>query len=144
MRKSHTWRILAAIVLTAAATLVSALPASAFTTDYGSTSAANRTLRQGCHRYRYHYTVSAPTGDWMLETYLFDPRGKPRGTNDFVPGSDPATGYGHFGVCRSTVVPGRFTIRAQLTWYVPPSSPLGQPTAQTAWFEPTHFWMHRS
>jgi hypothetical protein len=131
------------LALTLAPTRAST-PASADSSGYGHTGAADRRLRPGCHRYRYHYVLTPPTGDWMFETYLFDPRGKPRGTNDFAPGSDPAQGYGHFGICRSVVVPGRFTIRAQLTWFVPPSSPLGQPTEHTVWLDPSHFRLRRS
>ena len=144
MRRIGTLRATATAALALTGALASALPASAWTTAYGSTGAPDRTLRPGCHSYRYHYVVSPPTGDWLLETRLFDPRGKPRGTNDFLPGSDPAQGHGHFQFCRSTVVPGRFTIRARLSWWTPPSSPLGQPTEQTVSFKPSHFRLRRS
>lgn len=144
MRRIGTWRVTATAVLALTGALASALPASAWTTAYGSVGAPDRTLRSGCHSYRFHYVVKPPTSDWLLETHLYDPRGKPRATNDFLNGSDPTTGHGHFMLCRSTVVPGRYTLRAQFTWTVPPSSPLGQPTDQTVSFKPSHFWLRRS
>jgi hypothetical protein len=117
--------------------------ASAWTTRYGHVGAADRALRPGCHHYRYHYVVKAPTDDWLLETWLHDPRGKPRGSGDFVPGSDPRRGHAHFGICRSTVVPGRFTITARLTWYTSGMLPTDPPVEHRRRFEPAHFRLHR-
>jgi len=118
-------------------------PASAGTTRYGHVGAADQRLRPGCHSYRYHYLVRPGSDDWMLETWLSDPRGRPRGSGDFTAGSDPRRGPGHFGICRSTVVPGRFTIRARLRWYTPGLLPTDPPVQQTRWLEPAHVRLHR-
>ena len=115
----------------------------AWTTRYGHVGASDRALQPGCHRYRYHYVVRAPGDDWLLETWLFDPRGRPRGSGDLAPGSDPRRGHGRFGVCRSTVVPGRFTIRARVTWYTPGMLPTDPPVEHQRWFKPAHFRLHR-
>ena len=143
MRSSHAARVLAAIALALALSAPSTTPAWAWTTAYGHVSAADRTLRPGCHDYPYRYVVKPPTGDWILETWLYDPRGRPRGSGDFAPGSDPLRGRASFGICRSTVVPGRFTIRARLTWYTQPPLPTDSPVEHQAWFRPAHFWLHR-
>jgi hypothetical protein len=87
--------------------------------------------------------VRAPGDDWLLETWLFDPRGRARGSGDLAPGSDPRRGHGRFGVCRSTVVPGRFTIRAHVTWYTPGMLPTDPSVEHRRWFKPAHFRLHR-
>ena len=134
------------LVLTATAALIAldgATTAWAWTTRYGHVGAPDRALQPGCHRYRYHYVVRAPGDDWLLETWLFDPRGRPRGSGDLAPGSDPRRGHGRFGVCRSTVVPGRFTIRARVTWYTPGMLPTDPTVEHQRWFKPAHFRLHR-
>src|SRR5689334_2530314 len=68
-------------------TLLSAGPGAAWQTDY-----------------RYHYVVKTSAKDWILETYLLDPKGRHRGAGDFAAGSDPKDGHDHWGICRSTVV----------------------------------------
>ena len=134
------------LVLTATAALIAldgATTAWAWTTRYGHVGAPDRALQPGCHHYRYHYVVQAPGDDWLLETWLYDPRGKPRGSGAFAPGSDPRRGHGHFGVCRSTVVPGRFTIRARVAWYTPGMLPTDTRVEHKRWFQPAHFRLHR-
>ncbi len=129
--------------LAAALVLAGSTHASAWTSAYGHVGAADRTLHRGCHDYPYHYVVKAPSPDWILETWLRDPRGKPRGSGDFAPGSDPTRGRARFGICRSTVVPGRFTIRARLSWYTAGMLPTDPPVEHRRWFEPAHFRLHR-
>lgn len=133
----------AAALLGVVVAAVTALPATAYSTAYGHTTSADRRLRHGCHSYRYHYLVKPGTGDWLFETQLYDPDGQQLGTGDFAPGSDPTEGPGYFRVCSETTHPGRFTIRARLDWYTPPSTPLGQPTEQSVWFKPTHLRLTR-
>ena len=139
MRGSRGRRTVAATALGALLAVEGAATSWAWSTGFGHVSAADRTLRPGCHRYRYHYVVRPGSGDWLLETWLYDPRGKPRGSGDFTAGSDPMNGHGTFGICRSTAVPGRFTIRARLRWYTPGPLPIDQPTQHTRWFKPAHF-----
>lgn len=144
MHTSRGRRLLATLALSSAlVALDGSTPAFAWTTTYGHVGAADRTLRPDCHRYRYHYVVKPPTNDWILETWLYDPRGKPRGSGDFAAGSDPKRGYSHFGICRSTVVPGRFTITARISWYTPGMLPMDTPVQHSRWFEPAHFHLHR-
>jgi hypothetical protein len=106
-------------------------------------AAPDRTLRAGCHRYGYHYVAKPGSDDWFLETWLHDPRGRPRGSGDFMAGSDPKAGSGGFDLCRSTVVAGRFTITARLRWYTPGILPIDPPVEHTRWFEPAHFRLTR-
>ena len=143
MRSSSGRQLLMALVLAAAVTLGGSNGASAWTTAYGHVGAADRTLRPGCHHYRYHYEVKPSSDDWILETWLRDPRGKPRGSGDFAPGSDPTNGHGFFGICRSTVVPGRFTIKARLSWYTAGMLPTDPPVEHQRWFKPALFRLHR-
>lgn len=143
MHGSSRRRMLSTPVLVAVLTLAGSTHASAWTTAYGHVGAADRALRHGCHDYPYHYVVKSPGDDWILETWLRDPRGKPRGAGDFAPGSDPPRGRGHFGICRSTVVPGRFTIRARLSWYTPGMLPTDPPVEHQRWFRPAHFRLYR-
>jgi hypothetical protein len=133
----------AATVLAIVVVLLGSGVAGAWTTRYGHVGAPDGRLRPGCHHYRYHYVVKPPTNDWIFETWLHDPRGKPRGSGDFAPGSDPKRGHAHFGICRSTVVPGRFTITARLTWYTSGMLPTDPPVAHRRWFRPAHFRLHR-
>jgi hypothetical protein len=143
MHSSRGRRVLTALVLSAVVAVPGSTSAGAWTSAYGHVGAADRTLRPGCHHYRYHYVVKPPTDDWIFETWLYDPRGKPRGSGDFAPGSDPRRGHSHFGICRSVVVPGRFTITSRLTWYTPGMLPIDPPVAHHRWFEPAHFRLHR-
>jgi hypothetical protein len=143
MPSSRGRRLLAASTLGVVVALVTTSSASAWTTRFGHVGAPDRVLRHGCHHYRYHYIVKPRSDDWVLETWLRDPRGKPRGSGDFAPGSDPRRGRAHFGVCRSTVVPGRFTIKARLTWYTAGMLPTDPPVEHHRWFKPAHFRLHR-
>jgi hypothetical protein len=143
MQTSPARRLLAGIVLGVVVALVGATASWAWATGFGHVGAADRALRAGCHHYRYHYLVKPGSDDWMLETWLSDPRGKPRGAGDFAAGSDPKDGHGRFGLCRSTVVPGRFTITARLRWWTPATLPTDPPTRHTRWFKPAHFRLYR-
>jgi hypothetical protein len=136
-------RVPAAIALAAVVALEAATPARAWTTAYGRVGAPDRALRPDCHHYRYHYTAKPGSNDWTLETWLYDPRGRPRGSGDFLSGSDPKEGHGTFGICSSTVVPGRFTIKARLRWYTPGPLPISPPDEHTRWFKPAHVRLTR-
>ena len=143
MRSSAGRRTSTVLGLSAALLLAGSTAASGWTTAYGHVGAPDRTLLKGGHHSGYHYVVKAPSDDWILETWLRDPRGKPRGSGDFAPGSDPRRGRGHFGICRSTVVPGRFTIKARLSWYTAGMLPTDPPVEHQRWFKPAHFRLHR-
>jgi hypothetical protein len=143
MHGLHCRRIVAALALSTVVVLEGSTAVWAWTTAYGHVGARDRTFRSGCHRYRYHYVVKPPSDDWILQTWLYDPRGRPRGSGDFLAGSDPRRGRSSFGICRSTVVPGRFTITARISWYTPGLLPVDPPVEHHRWFKPAHFRLHR-
>jgi hypothetical protein len=143
MQTSPGRRLLAAVALAISLVPAGGSAAWAWTTGYGHVGARDGTLRAGCHRYRYHYVVKPGSADWTLETWLSDPRGKPRGAGDLFAGSDPKEGHDSFGLCRASVVPGRFTITARLRWYTPGTLPTDPLTRHTVWFRPAHFRLSR-
>jgi hypothetical protein len=143
MQTSPGRRLLAAVALAISLAPAGGSAAWAWTTGYCHVGARDGTLRAGCHRYRYHYVVKPGSADWTLETWLSDPRGKPRGAGDLFAGSDPKEGHDSFGLCRASVVPGRFTITARLRWYTPGTLPTDPLTRHTVWFRPAHFRLSR-
>jgi hypothetical protein len=94
-------------------------------------------------RYRYHYVVEPGTSDWTLETWLYDPRRRPKGSDDFQGGGDPVDGHGSFGLCQVGSRYGRYTIKARLRWYDDPVLPLQHSTQHTVWLKPARFHLHR-
>ena len=124
--------ILALTTSVLAGLLVVTAPTGAEARSYGHTGAPDRILRSGCHGYRYHYVVKPPTNDWVLETFLRDPRGETIASNAFSSDSEPKRGHGHFRFCRWNTKPGRFTIRAKLTWYRGYAE-------HKVWLDPSHF-----
>ncbi|WP_151081883.1 hypothetical protein [Nocardioides cynanchi] len=131
------------VVLALALLLMGSGAAAAWTTAYGHLRSRDGVLRPGCHPHHYHYVVKPGSPDWTLETWLYDPRGRPRGAGDLYADADPASGRAAFAVCRPTVVPGRFTITARLRWYTPGQLPTDPPVQHTRWFEPAHFRLSR-
>jgi hypothetical protein len=144
MHRSHDGSLGPATALAALVVLAASAPAGASSTRFGHVDASDGVLRPGCHRYGYHYVAKPRSDDWMLETWLYDPRGRPRGAGDFAPGSDPRRGHASFGICRTSVVPGRFTVRARLRWYTPGALPVSPAVEHTRWFTPAHFRLRRS
>src|SRR6476620_884563 len=129
--------------------LATAAPGAASTPAYGRTGERDGVLRHGCHPYRYHYVVTTPTQDWTLETFLVDPGGNRLASGAFSAQSDPEHGRSHWRICRTSTRPGRFTIRAKVTWYTNEPGPLGLPGTGTtkkhvAWFKPSHFRLRRA
>src|SRR5215218_4710827 len=121
MRRVHD--LLVAVLMSAVVVVLTTTASWAISVP-GHVSARDRTLRPGCHAYHYHYVVTPGTGDWELEPWLFDPRGKQVGYGYFLVGGDPLDNHPACTVCRSDVVPGRFTIKATLHWYDPPLLPI--------------------
>jgi hypothetical protein len=83
--------------------------------EWGTTSARNATVKQGCRSYPYSYALTPPDGDWALETFLVGPRGKQYGAGYFDTGADPLAGEGAWRLCRRSTRGGQYTIRARLT-----------------------------
>jgi hypothetical protein len=106
--------------LTGSAAPASASPAPAVSDPlvqpgWGSTAAADATLRRSCHSYAYSYAITPPPGDWALETFLVGPRGKAAGSGYFVIGDDGLTGTSTWQLCRRSTKGGVYTIRALLS-----------------------------
>ena len=102
----------------------------------GSTAAADGVLRQGCHNHYYRYVVRVTTDDWTLETFLDDRTGDTIASGTYIADSDARRARKVFRFCRWSTRPGRFTIRAKLTWYTDSGEHRG-------WFEPSHFRLRR-
>lgn len=106
--------------------------------DYGRTAADDGVLRSGCHRYRYRYRFTPPTHDWVVETFLVDPRGEKIASNAYDSDVDPvANRRAHFAFCRYVTRPGRFSIHAKLIWYD------GSGDGHKVWLVPSHFRLRR-
>jgi hypothetical protein len=112
-------------------------PSSRDRSDFGRTSAPDGRLRRGCHNYPYRYRVTAPSDDWLLETFLRDPTGETIASGIFSSDSDPRAQRTRFRFCRYNTRPGRFKIRALLHWY----EPFG--AEHRIWLEPSRFTLRR-
>ena len=104
-------------------------------TDFGHTGARDGVLRSGCRGHHYRYVVKSPTHDWTLETFLRDHTGAALASGTYSSDSDPARSRAVFRFCRYSAHPGRFTIRAKLTWY--------NGSEHRVWFKPSHFRLRR-
>ena len=138
MLRTATLALLTSIL---AGLIAAAGPSAALAGSYGHTGARDGILRNGCHGYRYHYVVSPPSSDWLLETFLRDPRHRRLASNVFISDSEDERGHHRFRFCRYSTRPGRFTIRAKLTWYT--HDILGNETTHHAWLDPSHFRLRR-
>jgi len=90
--------------------------ASAGDPEFGRMWRDDGVLREGCHRYKYHYKVKPPKPDWALETFLVDPTGETIASGGFISGNDPKRGTGKFRFCEYNTKPGRFKLRGKLTY----------------------------
>jgi hypothetical protein len=72
------------------------------------------------------------------------PRGRQRGYGYYLVGGDPKNNRrASFRLCRTDVVPGRYTIKATLRWYDDPLLPVLPPTEHDARLPPAHFRLRR-
>jgi hypothetical protein len=109
-------RRLALALLTALALLLVTVqvPAQAYEKKYGRLWRGDGVLQDGCHRYRYHYSLHPHAYDWYIEIFISGPNGKTLGNNLFQKGDRPKRGTLRFKVCDNTTMPGQFKIRGQL------------------------------
>lgn len=118
----------------------SARPTAAQWQQMGSTwSKWKRVLRKGCHHYAYTYTVRPPASagsEWSLETFLIGPRGGHIGSDVILGGADAKHGTKNWRICKSSTVPGRFTVKAKLTYNEDPDQYSG-------WVATRHFRLTR-
>lgn len=96
-----------------------------------TTSAPSGTLRSGCRRYSFTYAVQVPTEDWTLEVSIVDRRGHGVASFAFIGVADEKTQASQYRLCRASTVPGKFRIRARLSWYDDPSTPIPVPVPVT-------------
>lgn len=105
--------------------------------DHARTWSKDQVLRPGCRKYRYRYKVDPPTDQaWGLETFLVGPDGEGVASGALYDGADPTKGRHSFTVCRSTTRPGKFKIRAKLTYY-------DGYTSHDGWADTTRFRLRR-
>lgn len=83
---------------------------------WGSTSAHDQTLRKGCHQYRYHYEIHAPTDYWAGEIFLVNPRRVGLAAGAIDTNSDPDKGNLNFRICRPSTVYGVHKIKLKITY----------------------------
>lgn len=102
--------------------------------EFGRTWAKDKTLRSGCHDYRYQYRVKPTESDWALETFLIDPRKKEIAAGQMLFNADPERGSSIFRLCRRSIVPGKYKIKGKLTYN-------GDGTS--VWIEPGFFRLRK-
>ncbi len=74
-------------------------------------------LSKGCPGHRYRYAIDVPAGDsWSLEVYLVSRTGRSVAFSYKVMGGDPQRGKGRLQYCSLNVRPGRYKVKALLTW----------------------------
>jgi hypothetical protein len=73
-------------------------------------------FEQGRQEHGFRYRVQTDEPSWSIELFLVDPRGRQIGFSNHRAESDPASGRGTFRFWSQSTVPGKFTIRAKLTW----------------------------
>lgn len=74
-------------------------------------------LSKGCPGHRYRYAVDVPAGDsWSLDVYLVNRAGRTVAFNYELVGGDPKKGKGRLQFCSVDVKPGRYKVKALLTW----------------------------
>lgn len=112
-------------------------PAAA-TDPLGSVSARNQVMRDGCHRYAYTYRVTPPahTSTWSTEIFLVDPRGRKVGSAYYLSPADALTDKASWRLCRSTMVPGKYTMRMKVTF-------IEIYDLETTWLKPSTFRITR-
>jgi hypothetical protein len=133
-----------AALLTAGLLAGSVTPAAAHTgaekhdmAQYARTWAKDQVLRPGCRSYTYRYKVSPPSDQaWGLETFLVGPGGDSVSSGALHSGSDRRKGRDTFEFCSTSTRPGKFKIRAKLTYYV-------GFTAHDGWADRTRFRLRR-
>ena len=110
--------LLAAICgLVLALPLIGSAPATA-ADSLGTATARDQVLKPGCHAYPFKYRVTPPphTTTWLSEISVFGPGGRKVAAAAFLSPADPTSGKSAFKMCRTTIVPGTYTIRMKLTF----------------------------
>lgn len=105
--------------------------------DWGRLWAPDGVLRAGCHDYPYRYHLRPPPGDWSVEIFLKDRRGRNVASDAIAEGQNPKRGKRFLRVCRVNTVPGRFILRGKMT------VDNGPEVKRVAWIKPAFFRLRR-
>jgi len=133
----------AALALTAGL-LVASVPAAPAKPSYqpwGATRAPDKVLRGGCHKYRFHYRVDAPSSSWAAEFFLVNRRGVGIANAAVMSEADPAKGWLRWTICRPSTVFGRHKIRMKVTYNPKPKDPTADNVS--GWVKPSFFRLKR-
>jgi len=93
------------------------------------------TLGPGRQTHAYRYRVETDESFWSLELFLLDPKGRRIASAQQASGADPASGRDLFRFWSQGTRPGRFTIKAKLSW--------GDYDRAERWLEPRTFRLRR-
>lgn len=94
-----------------------ATPTSTEPPASATVSSPDGRLRKGCKRYLMTYEIIAPSEEWVLEVSVVDRTGSGLASFALIGGTEPKAGKDDFRICRWATVPGKFRIRAKLSWY---------------------------
>ena len=127
----------AALVLAAGLMVTAAPPVAAdhHWKPWGSTRAPDQTLRDGCHKYRYHYRVKPPTKSWAAEVFLTNRYGKGIASMALDSAIDPDVGWQKWTICRASTVYGKHKMRMKITYNPTPANPT--PDNIEGWVKPS-------
>ena len=92
-------------------------------------------LKKGRQRHTYRYQVETDEAYWSLELFVYDPRHHKIASAFQAIGADPMSGRANFRFWSQATRPGRFTIKARLTW--------GDYDREERWLEPRTFRLRR-
>ncbi len=83
---------------------------------WGATRAPDQVLKNGCHRYRYHYRIDVP--DWAAEIFLINRNGRTVTHDVIFHASEPRKASRRWSsvICRASTVYGKHRIKMKITW----------------------------
>lgn len=110
---------------------VGPLPAEA-----GVSAADGVLAKAGSQQHAFHYRVETDETTWSLELFLVDPRGRQIASSYQNVGGDPMVGRDVFRFWSRGIRPGKYTIKARLTW--------GDYDQVAEWLEPSTFRLRSS
>jgi len=90
---------------------------------WGATRAPDQVLKDGCHRYRYHYRIDVK--NWAAEIFLVNPNGRTVAHDVIIDVTEPRRAWRRWSteICRASTTYGRHKIRMKITWSPDPDDP---------------------
>jgi hypothetical protein len=101
-----------------------------------SVSSSDGVFKQGHQQHAYRYQVETAEEFWSLELFVYDPRGHKIASAYQTTGADPMSARATFSFWSEATRPGKFTIKARLTW--------GDYDREERWLEPQSFRLRRT